>query len=201
MNGPNSNSGNMNYLAHMYLSKNTPDAMLGNFLGDFVKGNVEGRFPREVIDGIMHHRLVDHFTNSNAIVLSSKKLISPSRCRFSGIIIDVVYDHFLSRNWNRYSKTDLSEFIGTVYKNLGNQRASIPQTAKLIIEKMIQEDWLNSYGTIEGIDKTFKRISNRLKKENNLCSAVEELEIHYHSLNSHFLQFFPQVIQCLRRSA
>jgi len=191
----------MNYLAHMYLSKITPEAMLGNFLGDFVKGDAAGRFPREVVEGIMHHRNVDHYTDTNAVVSSSKKLISPSRRRFSGIIIDIAYDHFLSRNWERYSAIDLSEFIGTIYKNLGNRTVVVPQRAEWVIERMIQEDWLSSYGTLEGIDKTFKRISKRLKKENTLCSAVEELETHYHSLNAHFSQFFPQAIRSQRRDA
>jgi acyl carrier protein phosphodiesterase len=189
----------MNYLAHMFLSDNTPLSMLGNFMGDFVKGTVEGKFPQAIADGIIRHRSVDHFADSHAIVSSSRKLISEARCRFSGIIIDVLYDHFLSRNWNRYSKTGLDDFIERVYKNLHDHRSGIPPAAELCIEKMIKEDWLGSYGSIEGIDKTFKRISERLRRENNLCSAVEELEIHYHILNTHFLRFFPLLINHLGR--
>lgn len=191
---------NMNYLAHMFLSENTPGSMLGNFMGDFVKGNAEGIFPREIVDGIMRHRRIDHFTDSHSIVTSSKKLISEARSRFSGIIIDVLYDHFLSGNWNLYSKTGLDDFIEIVYKNLHNHKEAIPPAAELCIEKMIKEDWLRSYGSIAGIDKTFKRISERLRRENNLCSAVEELDIHYHVLNTHFLRFFPLLLKYLHRS-
>jgi acyl carrier protein phosphodiesterase len=189
----------MNYLAHMFLSDNTPLSMLGNFMGDFVKGNVEGKFPQEIVDGIIRHRRIDHFIDSHSIVSSSKKLISEARCRFSGIIIDVLYDHFLSRNWNLYSTTGLNDFIEIVYKNLHNHRMGIPPAAELCIEKMIKEDWLSSYGSVEGIDKTFKRISERLRRENNLCSAVEELEIHCQVLNTHFLRFFPLLINHLGR--
>jgi acyl carrier protein phosphodiesterase len=174
--------------------------MLGNLMGDFVKGNVEGKFPREVVEGIINHRKVDTFTDSNNIVSLSKKLISKSRYSVSGIIIDVVYDHFLSRNWDLYSNTGLYEFIGTVYKNLGNHTVRIPQNVELIIEKMIKEDWLSSYETMEGIDKTFKRISKRMRRENTLWNAVEELEVNYDSLNMHFLQFFPELITHLRGS-
>jgi len=187
----------MNYLAHMFLSDDTPLSMLGNFMGDFVKGNVEGKFEQEIVDGILHHRRVDHFTDSHAIVSSSKKLISQARCRFSGVIIDVLYDHFLSRNWSLYSKTRLDDFIERVYKKLHNHWRGIPPAAELCIEKMLKEDWLSSYGSPEGIDKTFKRISERLRRENNLCSAVEELENNYHVLNTHFLRFFPLLINHL----
>lgn len=190
----------MNYLAHMFLSDNTPFSLLGNFIGDFVKGNAEGRFPEEIVEGVMNHRRIDHFTDSNTIVSCSKKLISRSRYRFSGIIIDILYDHFLSRNWYLYSKTGLSGFIEMIYKNLGNHEVNIPQTAEIVIEKMIKEDWLHSYGSIEGIDKTFKRISKRVRRENSLYSAVEELVAHYHDLNTHFLQFLPQLLKYLNRS-
>ncbi len=191
----------MNYLAHMFLSENTPDSMLGNLMGDFVKGNVEGLFPKEIVDGIIRHRRIDQFTDSHPVVSSSKKLISKARGKFSGIIIDVLYDHFLSRNWNLYSKTGLDDFIEIVYKNLHNHRRVIPSAAVLCIEQMIREDWLSSYGSIEGIDKTFKRISERLRRENNLFSAVHELETHYHVLNTHFLQFFPLLINLVGRGS
>lgn len=187
----------MNYLAHMFLSDNAPLPMLGNFLGDFVKGSVADKFPQEIVDGIILHRRIDHFTDSDIIVSSSKKIISGARRRFSGIIIDVLYDHFLSRNWNLFSKMNLDEFIEMVYKNLHTHRQDIPPFAELCIEKMIKEDWLSSYVSVEGIDKTFKKISKRLRRENNLGSAVEELEVHYEVLNAHFLRFFPRIMNYL----
>ncbi len=132
----------MNYLAHMYLSDNTPASMLGDFMGDFVKGNVEGLFPQEIVDGIIRHRRIDHFTDTHSTVSSSKRLISKVRCRFSGIIIDVIYDHFLSKNWNIYSKTGLDDYIDIVYKNLHSRETVITPVAELYIERMIKEDWL-----------------------------------------------------------
>jgi acyl carrier protein phosphodiesterase len=81
-----------------------------------------------------------------------------------------------------------------VYKNLNNHTTVIPPDAELSIQKMIQEDWLRGYGSVEGIDNTFKRMSKRLRRENTLYSAVEELEKHYQALNSQFLGFFPQLI-------
>ncbi len=185
----------MNFLAHLFLADNTPQSMLGNLLPDFIKGNVHRKFPPEVIQGMMNHRTVDLLTDSSAIVSASKKLISEPRSRLSGVIIDVVYDHFLYRNWKLYSKTDVHEFITTAYDNLLRHGVEIPQRAELIIEKLIQENWLGAYGTMEGIDGTFKRMSKRLRSENMLDSAVEELEAHYTALNAHFLEFFPQLIR------
>lgn len=184
----------MNYLAHLFLSDNTANSIMGNFLGDFVKGNPHGRFPAEIAEGIITHRKIDLFTDSHPVVSSSKKLISLPRRRFAGIIIDIIYDHFLSRNWDRYSRSDLNGFVERMYRSLENHEVNIPQKAEMVIEKMIKEDWLRSYGTLEGIDTAFKRISRRLKKESMLSAAVEELENHYQVLNDHFLRFFPHLM-------
>ncbi len=183
----------MNYLAHMVCSNNSPESMLGNFIADFVKGNVEGRFPRAVVEGIRNHRKADFFTDTHDIFAASRRLISRSRRRLAGVIIDVLYDHFLTTGWDCYYSIGLDEFVGRVYENLGSHAVSIPHPVPMVIEKMIQEDWLRCYGTVEGIDRTFRRISRRLQWENTLGTAIEELEQNYDRLQDHFHSFFPQL--------
>ena len=190
----------MNFLAHMLVSPDTPHAMLGNFLADLVKGDVQGRFPPEVVEGIRHHRRVDHFTDSHAVFAASRSLVSASRRRYAGVIIDVLYDHFLAASWDRYCATGLDEFVTGVYANLGRHRVAIPHPAPMVIGKMVAEDWLRSYRTIDGIDRTFQRISRRIRRENPLAAAVEELEQNYHLLEDHFHTFFPQVLSQFRTS-
>ncbi len=188
----------MNYLAHMLCSDHTPASMLGNFIADFVKGDVEGRFPRDVADGIRHHRRADHFTDSHEVFAASRRLVSKIRRRYAGVIIDVLYDHFLAGSWDRYCSQGLDEFVGRVYENLGRHRAMVPHPVPMVIEKMVREDWLRSYRTAEGIDLTFKRISTRLSRENPLDTAIEELEPNYDLLQGHFHSFFPQVLARFR---
>jgi acyl carrier protein phosphodiesterase len=188
----------MNYLAHMLCSDDTPASMLGNFLADFVKGDVEGRFPREVVEGIRLHRAADCFTDSHEIFGASRRLVSAPRRRYAGIIIDVVYDHFLTMSWDQYSSQGLDEFVGRVYENLGRSRVIVPHPVPLVIERMARENWLRSYGTADGIDLTFRRISRRLTRENPLATAIEELERNYDLLRDHFHSFFPQVLARFR---
>jgi acyl carrier protein phosphodiesterase len=190
----------MNYLAHMLCSDDTPPSMLGNFIADFVKGDVEGRFPREVVEGIRHHRRADCFTDSHEVFGASRRLISGPRRRYAGVIIDVLYDHFLATSWDRYCSRSLDEFVGRVYENLGRHLVTVPHPVPMVIDKMVREDWLRSYGAVEGIDRTFRRISNRLRRENPLGTAVEELESNYDLLRGHFHCFFPQVMARFRTS-
>jgi acyl carrier protein phosphodiesterase len=188
----------MNYLAHMLCSDDTPASMLGNFLADFVKGDVEGRFPRDVVEGIRQHRRADWFTDSHEAFAASRRLISPPRRRYAGVIIDVVYDHFLTTGWDRYCPRVLDEFVGLVYENLGQSRVALPHPVPMVIERMAREDWLRSYGTADGLDLTFRRISRRLRRENPLGTAIEELEHNYDLLRDHFHSFFPQVLAQFR---
>jgi acyl carrier protein phosphodiesterase len=185
----------MNYLAHMLCSDDSPASMLGNFIADFVKGDVEGRFPREVVEGIRHHRRADWFTDSHEVFGASRRLISRQRRRYAGVIIDVLYDHFLATNWDRYCSTGLDEFVGKVYTNLGYYHdLGVPHPVPMVIDKMISEDWLRSYRSVEGINATFRRISRRVQRENPLGTAVEELERNYDLLQDHFHSFFPQAV-------
>jgi acyl carrier protein phosphodiesterase len=188
----------MNYLSHMLCCNDSPASMLGNFLADFVKGDVEGRFPPEVVEGIRHHRRADCFTDSHEVFGASRRLVSSPRRRYAGVIIDVLYDHFLATNWDRYCSRGLDEFVGRVYENLGQHRAAVPHPVPMVIEKMVSEDWLRSYGTLEGIDLTFRRISRRIQRENALNTAIEELERNYEPLLDHFHSFFPQVLERFR---
>ena len=59
---------------------------------------------------------------------------------------------------------------------------------------MIAEDWLGSYKTPEGVGLAFARIARRLKRENNLATALYELINNYSEIESDFLSFFPEVI-------
>lgn len=188
----------MNYLAHMLCSDDTPASMLGNFLAEFVKGDVEGRFPREVVEGIYAHRSADCFTDSHEVFGASRRLVSTPRRRYAGIIIDVVYDHFLTTSWDQYSSQGLDEFVERVYENLRRSRVVVPHPVPLVIERMARENWLRSYGTADGIDLTFRRISRRLTRENPLATAIEELERNYDPLRDHFHFFFPQVLARFR---
>ena len=188
----------MNYLAHMLCSKDTPASMLGNFLADFVKGDVEGRFPRDVAEGIRHHRRADCFTDTHEVFGASRRLISSPRRRYAGVIIDVVYDHFLATSWDQYCSRSLDEFVGRVYENLGRHRVAVPHPVPMIIERMVAQDWLRSYRTVGGIDRTFGRISRRLRRENPLGTAVEELERNYDRLQDHFHSFFSHVLARFR---
>ncbi len=193
----------MNYLAHLYLAEDSPHAVIGNLLGDFVKGSIGDAYPREIRKGIELHRKVDRFTDSHAVVRASLKLISPQRRRFAGVIVDMFYDHLLAKNWERYSTTPLRVFSQKVYGVLTDNHNLLPERLQHMLPYIIKEDWLTSYREIGAIDRALNRLSNRILKrlgrENSLLNAVEEFDANYQQLESDFHSFFPDLIDYVKK--
>lgn len=184
-------------MAHLFLAGNSPESRIGNLLGDFLKGNLkqyESVYCREIMEGVRTHRLVDSFSDRHQIFLQSKGRISLANRRFAGIIIDVCYDHFLANHWGLFSELNLESFIEDIYQILADYQSILPLKLQGAIPRMVTEDWLGSYKTIEGISLTLTRIGRRFKRGNYLVNAGKELINNYSEIESDFLLFFPELM-------
>lgn len=188
----------MNYLAHLYLAEEHSESLLGNLLGDFVKGAVGDGYSEEVRRGIELHRKVDRYTDSHSVVRASISRISPHRRRFAGVMVDIFYDHLLAKNWLTYSTTPLAQFSQHIYQILHANHDLLPARLQQMLPYIIGEDWLTSYREMQSIDRALNRIANRIRKrfgrDNSLLNSIEELEANYQQLESDFHTFFPDLI-------
>jgi acyl carrier protein phosphodiesterase len=184
----------MNYLSHLLLAGSSEDALLGSLLGDFVKGSTGGRFNAAVSDANILHRKIDSFSDAHAITRRSRNRISPLRRRFAGIIIDVCYDHFLSRHWPQFNTTDLKAFADRVYVVLSRNRALLPERLSRILPRMIAENWLEGYIHLDKVGDALDRIASRLTRGDMFMQAVSEIESNYKALDCDFLAFFPDLV-------
>jgi acyl carrier protein phosphodiesterase len=185
----------MNYLAHLYLAEDSPESLLGSMMGDFVKGAIGDRYPPNIKRGIELHRKIDSYTDSHPTTRACRNLYSPARRRFAGIIVDLCYDHFLYRHWPEFSDVKLDGFISRVYDILMTHRATLPARMEAMVPVMISEDWLGSYQDLMGVEKALSRLSKRVTNGDRLLGAIEEIELHYRSLEANFLIFFPDLIR------
>lgn len=185
----------MNYLAHVFLAEDDEESKLGNFLGDFVKGRLKDQYTPGIIKGIRTHRKVDLFTDSHKIIKETRKLISPLRRRWGGAIVDIFFDHFLTKHWNKFSVEDLDDFILSFYESLRMFNNSPQNNLDFNFEKLIQNDWMRKYENIDGLELVFSKLSNRVKTKNPLAGSEKELIDNYDNLEENFLNFFPQVIK------
>ena len=188
----------MNYLAHLLLAENTPESRIGNLLGDFVKGKIDQEsspYSPAIIKGIKTHFRVDEFTDKHEIFRRSKKRIYQSQGRFSGVLVDVFYDHFLAKNWDLFSSEKLEIFADSIYIILQKNNHLLPEKLQLVLPRIILENWLVSYKKVDGIKRTCQRLGKRIKRTNNCAIAHHDLQQNYQELEADFLSFFPELVK------
>ncbi|HLT73122.1 MAG TPA: acyl carrier protein phosphodiesterase [Cyclobacteriaceae bacterium] len=184
----------MNFLAHLYLSGNRPGVMVGNFIGDFVKGGqVRSRFEEDIATGIELHRAIDEYTDGHPVVTQSKKRLRPLFRHYSPVVADMFYDHFLAANWSDYHPVALPEFANRAYDLLRSYHEVLPQGVKRMLPYMIRGNWLVSYAKPEGIHRALSGMAARTPYESGMEKAGEVLIAHYSEFRQEFMEFFPEI--------
>lgn len=184
----------MNFLAHIYLSGDNPKIMIGNFIGDFIKGrNLVPQFEPDIATGIELHRAIDEFTDHHPVVRESKIRLRPKYRHYAAVIVDVFYDHYLSKYWNNYHHEPLSGFSANTYKRIQTFWDILPENVRYMLPHMIKGNWLLNYGTIEGIQQTLSGMSRRTRHESKMEESVTDLKEYYDEFKAEFELFFPDL--------
>jgi len=188
----------LNYLVHLFLADDTPPSLLGNLMGDFVKGRLDDTFPAAIRSGIELHRQVDAFAHDNPMYRRSKSRLDDSYGYFRGVLIDIFYDHFLARNWHRYHPLPLEDFAARIYRLLEEHFELLPPGLQQVVPRMVENNWLVSYRQAETIDRVLRRISTRLRRPNPIGMGIAELHRHYAGLEIDFGLFLAQAQEFAR---
>ncbi|MCC5920194.1 MAG: ACP phosphodiesterase [Cyclobacteriaceae bacterium] len=183
----------MNYLAHMFLSGNDESVMLGNYIGDFVKGKEIYTYDAPVKKGIVLHRAIDQFTDQHEIVRKGKKRLFEKYRHYSGVIIDIFYDHFLATRWNEYHSESLKDYTEWVYSIMKNRHEELPERALVMLSYMSKDNWLYHYSSIKGIALSLEGLSKRTPFRSKMENAHHDLVQNYAIFEEEFLSFFPQI--------
>jgi len=184
----------MNYLAHIYLSGNDDDLKIGNFIADFIK-------PRDVLElplnqqmGVKLHQKIDRFTDTHLEVRKVRELFFDEFRHYSAVIVDVIFDHYLARNWQHYHSTELIEFAQSFYQLLETRYDYFPEQVQKIIPHLISGDWLSNYGRLSGLEMILKQMNNRTKNITSLHSCISTVETHDEFIASKFKRFFSELV-------
>jgi acyl carrier protein phosphodiesterase len=150
----------MNFLAHIYLSGDNDLLKIGNFMADSVHGKRYLDYAEDLQKGILLHRFIDTFTDAHPIYRQSRRRLYEKYGHYAGVIMDIVYDHFLAKNWNTYSEVNLEDYAAQFYQLLqDNFDLLIPKTQNLSQYKEL-------FGIIipQNTDLTFKNVKKILGK-------------------------------------
>ncbi len=183
----------MNFLAHLYLSGDDEDLMIGNFIADSIRKVQWEQYRPSIIRGVELHHFIDDFTDSHKIVKQSKSRLYEGFGKYSPVIVDIFYDHFLALNWNHYHSVPLKKYAHDFYRLIQKELHILPKRIKFIMPYMTEGDWLYNYQFIKGIERVLGGMSRRSPYENNMHKATDALVSHYDLFGKEFELFFPEL--------
>lgn len=184
----------MNFLAHIFLSGDNEELMIGNFIADFVKGKKKDDYPPQIRKGIELHRSIDDFTDHHSLTAVSKDRLRPKYGKYSGVIVDLYYDHFLAKDFSRYSDLTLKEYSEKTYSVINRYHTWLPEGVRYFLPFMIERNWLLNYATVEGVGRALAGLSRRVSFENKMDESVTDLREQYSDFEDDFNRFFPELI-------
>jgi acyl carrier protein phosphodiesterase len=183
----------MNFLAHIYLSGDNDLLKIGNFMADSIRGHSYDVYPEEIQKGILLHRSIDSFTDMHPIYRQSKHRLHEKYGHYSGVIMDIFYDHFLAKNWNTYSDEKLEDYADNFYQLLKDNYDVLTEKVKGIIPYMFARNWLVSYASIDGLQMIMFHMDHRTKNRVDMHESIVELKQYYAEFEQEFTQFFEEL--------
>ena len=190
----------MNYLAHIYLSgDDDEDLLVGNFMADGVKGKKYLNYPESIQRGILLHRFIDDFTDHHPICLETKIILRPKYHKLSPILSDIIYDHFLAKNWHVYHQKPLRDFVDEFYTSMQLRWGDLTQRVRHMLPFMIEYDWLYNYQFQEGMESVLMGMSRRVRGGEILQEGWMDLHENYTAIEDQFTRFFRELEQAVKQ--
>ena len=183
----------MNFLAHIFLSGNNEQVILGNFFADSIKGSRYLEYPADIQKGILLHRAIDFYTDTHTVFRKSASRLFDNYGHYNGVIVDIYYDHFLAANWERYSDIPLKSYVENFYELAQSNYDLLPAMVKNFLPYMLKDNWLLSYRTLDGINRTLYQLNRRTKNVSGMDKAGVDLVEHYELFENEFFLFFEEI--------
>ncbi|MFP4487829.1 MAG: ACP phosphodiesterase [Bacteroidales bacterium] len=189
----------MNVLAHIYLSGDSDEIIIGNYIGDYVKGRDYLKYPELIKKGIILHRHIDEFTDKHPVVHRSKMHFTRKYHKYAGVVIDILYDHYLTKEWDTFSRRPLESLTYQFYRAMVNNYEILPPKVKDRFPFFIINNWIESYKTSKGLRKVLSTLSKRTSLPPESKYAIRTFNKNYYSLEEDFMEFFPQLIEYVEK--
>lgn len=193
----------MNWLAHVFLSQQDIDFQLGNYLADPLKGKLWPKASQNLQNGLKTHILIDSFTDSHEVVKRSKDRLRDNGL-LKSIVMDITYDYFLSKHWNKYCNIPFDEFTEEFYTKATQRIDDFPFKAANSVDRIIKYRILNKYQTLQDLEVAFIRIDRRLSPKllsrDSAASYFKAVSTHVNELEEDFIEFFPELCKMVKQN-
>lgn len=183
----------MNFLAHIYLSGEKEAVKVGNFMADSIRGKKYMDYSPELQQGILLHRFIDTYTDAHPVFRQSTKRLHKNYSHYSGVIVDIYYDHFLARYWSEYHQEPLLEYTHDFFETLHRYYDILPLQVKKLMPYLIADNWLYNYSNLDGIARVLAGMNRRTGNRVGMNEAIDDLRLHYDAFEQEFRTFFSEL--------
>ncbi len=178
----------MNFVGHIYLSGENKNIAIGNFIGDYIKGKEYERYPEEIQKGILIHRDIDSTMDIHPSFLATRELFKESYGRYAGVVVDMAFDHILTKNWNDWHDIPLKKFTRSFYGLLIKNYRVLPSQVKEFLPFMVRSNRLYSYSSLNGIEKALSIMANYTSLPSKPTEAALVIQSKEAEITQHFYQ-------------
>jgi len=161
---------------------------------DFLKKKEEAHYSGRVLDGINLHRQIDSFTDKHPASLQLRALLRPRHGKYASVVVDLIWDYYLSTNWKDYSGASLTNFNKEMYAILSKRKNEFPEKLKAKIDKMIENNFLMAYANKENMAVSLQWMDGRVKFKSAFSEALLDIEENDEIISQLFKSFFPDLI-------
>ncbi len=191
----------MNYLGHAYLSFEQAEILVGNMIGDYVKGNEAlHALPESIQKGVMLHRKIDSYTDAHPATAKCKTYFREHYRLYAGAFVDSMFDHFIANDPQCFvSEAELFAFTQKTYQTITTYLEILPEKFQQSFAYMQKDNWLYQYRTLKGIHKSFNGLVHRAQYlETDAQPAFEALVTNFYTLNQFYYEFIDDVKNYVR---
>lgn len=187
----------MNFLAHLALSGEDEELLIGNAIADFTRRKYFADFTEGIQKGIALHHFIDEFTDTHPVVKEMLEAWRPQQGKYAGVVNDIIMDHFLARDFENYHHQKLENFAAAAYEIFRRNWEQIPQRAQHTFHYMENGNWLLNYQYRQGMERSLGGMSRRAQNHNRMAEAVEQLDQQERFFERHFQAFYPDLKQAV----
>lgn len=184
----------MNFLAHIYLSFDDDELLIGNIAADFMSNKQVKQLSENQINGVLLHRHIDAYTDIHPMIRKATKRLRPSQSKYAPVVIDIINDYILAKHWKEFHDQDLDVFKHHVYQKIVANVQDLPKKPKDRLTNMSNGDFISSYQSLGGLNYVFERMDNRAKFQSNFTAATKIVQEDETFFTEAFFTFFPDMI-------
>lgn len=183
----------MNFLGHLLLTYPHRELTMGNLLGDLIRSQEVRSLSKEIHRGFILHHEIDRHTDSHPGVKELIKMMRPTHSKYAPVVVDILMDHVLARQWDLHAEVSYATFTQWVYDLIPDFLSQLSTPVVNRLESMVLHRWIDDYDKAEKLKHVLLRMDRRASFPSQFITGVEDIAQHYDHFAITFDDFYRDI--------